>query len=110
MASVTTLGPASAVVHRLLEAWHREVRPTVEADAQFDRLIVLDRELDLASVLLIPLTYEGVLDENFGSSCGFVTLPPDADAAATAAAAEVRRFALDSTKDDIYAEVVTSKI
>merc|ERR1719447_510445 len=36
------------------------------------QLFILERDLDWASCLLSPLTYEGLLDETFGISCGTV--------------------------------------
>ena len=59
----------------------------------------MDRDIDLASILLTQLNYEGVLDENFTVSCGFVTLQSEEPNG------EVQRIMLNSTKDDIYAEV-----
>jgi len=44
---------------------------------EIGHLIILDRDLDWASCLLSPLTYEGLLDETFGISCGTVEFPPD---------------------------------
>lgn len=34
--------------------------------ASIESLIIIDREIDFATVLLIPLTYEGLIDELFG--------------------------------------------
>ena len=58
---------------------------------EIGHLIILDRDMDWyvipskswlnlscrASCLLSPLTYEGLLDETFGISCGTVEFPPD---------------------------------
>ena len=40
--------------------------------SHFGHLFVIDRSIDLASVLLSPVTYEALLDEVFGISCGVV--------------------------------------
>ena len=49
-------------------------RPRATAP-EIGHLIVLDRDVDWTSCLLSPLTYEGLLDETFGISCGTVTFP-----------------------------------
>lgn len=40
-------------------------------------LFLFDRDVDFASVLLTQLTYEGLLDETFGISCGYINFGPD---------------------------------
>ena len=97
--AVMTLGKASTTIHNLLDVWHQEVRPTFPTESEFSHLIIMDRDIDLASILLTQLNYEGVLDENFTVSCGFVTLQSEEPNG------EVQRIMLNSTKDDIYAEV-----
>jgi hypothetical protein len=81
-----------------LESWHNEVRPAFPSEAEFSHLIIIDRNIDLASVLLTQLTYEGVLDENFRIQSGFVYLNIDGTE-------ESQRVMINSNKDDIYAEV-----
>ena len=44
---------------------------------EIGHLVILDRDLDWASCLLSPLTYEGLLDETFGISCGTVEFPTE---------------------------------
>ena len=40
--------------------------------SEIGHLFILERDLDWTSCLLSPLTYEGLLDETFGISCGTV--------------------------------------
>lgn len=96
---VTTLGKKSHQVHSLLELWRKEVQPKFPPDSEFSHLIMIDRDIDLASVLLTQLTYEGVLDENFRIQCGFVSLPGENGMEGT------QRLMINSKKDSIYAEV-----
>ncbi|KAG8187464.1 hypothetical protein JTE90_009533 [Oedothorax gibbosus] len=44
---------------------------------QIDCLLLLDRAVDLVSVLATQLTYEGLLDENFGINNNTIELPPE---------------------------------
>ncbi|XP_042904838.1 vacuolar protein sorting-associated protein 33A [Parasteatoda tepidariorum] len=44
---------------------------------QIDCLLLLDRSVDLVSVLATQLTYEGLLDENFGINNNTIELPPE---------------------------------
>jgi len=41
-------------------------------NSEIGNLFIFERDLDWASCLLSPLTYEGLLDETFGISCGTV--------------------------------------
>jgi len=45
------------------------------AGKEIGNLIIVDRSLDWATVLLSPLTYEALLDESHGIKCGQVELP-----------------------------------
>ena len=90
---VVTLGEKAHKVHNLLEAWRSEIRPSCPADSEFTHLILMDRSADFASVLLTQLTYEGVLDDTFRMRSGFVQLD------------EQTRLMMNSTKDEIYAEI-----
>uniref|UniRef100_A0A671QBU5 Vacuolar protein sorting-associated protein 33A n=1 Tax=Sinocyclocheilus anshuiensis TaxID=1608454 RepID=A0A671QBU5_9TELE len=43
----------------------------------FDTLLLLDRNVDLLTPLATQLTYEGLIDEIFGITNGYVKLPPE---------------------------------
>uniref|UniRef100_A0A3P9BXI0 VPS33A core subunit of CORVET and HOPS complexes n=2 Tax=Haplochromini TaxID=319058 RepID=A0A3P9BXI0_9CICH len=43
----------------------------------FDTLLLLDRNVDLLTPLATQLTYEGLIDEIYGISNGYVKLPPE---------------------------------
>lgn len=96
---VTTLGKKSATVHNLLEAWYSEIQPTCPSQSEFSHLIIMDRDVDLVSPLLVQLTYEGVLDENFKIQSGFFTLNPSGKPE------DVQRLIMNADKDEIYSEV-----
>ena len=42
-----------------------------------DYLILIDRQVDLVSPLLTPLTYEGLIDEMFSIKSGVVRVPAE---------------------------------
>jgi len=44
---------------------------------EIDQLILIDRDVDPITVLLTPLTYEGLIDETFGIENNRVKLPPE---------------------------------
>merc|ERR1719334_2960251 len=44
---------------------------------EIDHLILIDRDVDPITVLLTPLTYEGLIDETFGIENNRVKLPPE---------------------------------
>jgi vacuolar protein sorting-associated protein 33A len=44
---------------------------------EIDTLILIDRQVDMVSPMATQLTYEGLIDEVFGISNGFVYLDPD---------------------------------
>ncbi|XP_023328568.1 vacuolar protein sorting-associated protein 33B isoform X2 [Eurytemora carolleeae] len=48
---------------------------TKQADIGY--IYIFERDIDYASCLLSPLTYEGLLDEVFGISCGTVEFPKE---------------------------------
>uniref|UniRef100_A0A7S4HA49 Uncharacterized protein n=1 Tax=Guillardia theta TaxID=55529 RepID=A0A7S4HA49_GUITH len=49
----------------------------VESELTIDELILVDRELDLVTPMLTPLSYEGLIDEIFGIQHGFAALPSE---------------------------------
>jgi hypothetical protein len=81
-----------------LGTWQSEIQPPFSEESEFNHLIMLDRNIDFASLLLTQLTYEGVLDENLKLKSGFVYLDSDGTEGA-------QRLMLNSTSDEIYAEV-----
>ena len=49
----------------------------VDSELTIDELILVDRELDLVTPMLTPLSYEGLIDEIFGIQHGFAALPSE---------------------------------
>ncbi|XP_056088767.1 vacuolar protein sorting-associated protein 33A [Rhinichthys klamathensis goyatoka] len=52
-------------------AGHAQILPV------FDTLLLLDRNVDLLTPLATQLTYEGLIDEIYGITNGYVKLPPE---------------------------------
>lgn len=74
--TVSYVGRAGETVSEMLEHMNSRVQPLLprESPSEIDRLILLDRSVDLASPLVTPLTYEGLLDDLFGISNNLVNL------------------------------------
>lgn len=64
----------------------------------FDTLILLDRKLDLASMLVTPLTYEGLIDEMFGIDNGYAQIVQDESE-------DSNTLATGDPKDQVYTEL-----
>lgn len=74
-----------------------------------DQLIIMDRSIDLMSVLATQLTYEGLIDEIFGINQSTAHFPPDRftktdDKFTTVSSAEKKSIILNSS-EDLYAEI-----
>lgn len=67
-------GGACVQVVTLLEFYRSELGDPRVATPEAGHLVILDRDVDPAAVLLSQLTYAGVLDETFGIHCGVVEL------------------------------------
>ena len=94
-----------------------------DADSEIDAMFVLDRKVDMVTLMMTPLTYEGLLDEVFGINCGFTMVdanviePPEEDGSGDgkksndtpppeASARRPRTVALPlNDLDSLYAEV-----
>lgn len=72
--------------------------------SRLDALILLDRSVDLASVLSTPLTYEAVLDELMQIHDGFITASPQILRADDSASDVPVPVALNST-DDVFRDI-----
>ena len=46
----------------------------IRTRTEIGHLFIFDRNIDYATTLLSPLTYESLLDETFGITCGSVEL------------------------------------
>ncbi|VDN31508.1 unnamed protein product [Gongylonema pulchrum] len=68
------VGQNSAHVNKLMKKLYGELgEPRSSPDQPVGHLFLLDRSLDLSTVLLTGLTYESMLHDTFGISCGKVT-------------------------------------
>lgn len=73
---VTAIGAnATAVVEMISQKRVESKEKESDLPPEIDRLIVIDRSMDLITPFVVPLTYEGLLDEVAGIDCGVVTIP-----------------------------------
>ncbi|XP_010895608.1 vacuolar protein sorting-associated protein 33A isoform X1 [Esox lucius] len=77
----------------------------------FDSLLLLDRNIDLLTPLATQLTYEGLIDEVYGITNGYVKLPPEKFAAQKKQGeagkdlpTEPKKMQLNSA-EELYAEI-----
>uniref|UniRef100_A0A8C2XAI8 VPS33A core subunit of CORVET and HOPS complexes n=1 Tax=Cyclopterus lumpus TaxID=8103 RepID=A0A8C2XAI8_CYCLU len=76
----------------------------------FDTLLLLDRNVDLLTPLATQLTYEGLIDEIYGITNGYVKLPPEKFAqkkqgeASKDLPTEPKKLQLNSA-EELYAEI-----
>ncbi|XP_039660453.1 vacuolar protein sorting-associated protein 33A [Perca fluviatilis] len=76
----------------------------------FDTLLLLDRNVDLLTPLATQLTYEGLIDEIYGITNGYVKLPPEKFAqkkqgeASKDLPTEPKKMQLNSA-EELYAEI-----
>lgn len=74
------VGENSAQVNRLMKKLYSELgEPRSSPDQPVSHMFLLDRNLDLTTVLLTGLTYESMLHDTFGISCGKVTFGEEVD-------------------------------
>lgn len=73
--NVTAIGSnAIAVVDMILQKRAESNEKESNLPPEIDRLIVIDRNVDLVTPFVFPLTYEGLIDEVMGIECGSSTL------------------------------------
>ncbi|VDM21798.1 unnamed protein product [Wuchereria bancrofti] len=67
------IGENSMYVNKLMKKLHNEFgEPRLSSDQSIDYLFLFDRSLDLPTVFLTGLTYESMVHDTFGISCGKV--------------------------------------
>lgn len=69
-----TQGRFSSQIRTMVDILFDELGSSDKADSEISCMLVVDRDVDYASVLLTPVTYVGLLDEVFGISSGTVEL------------------------------------
>ena len=62
---------------KLEQYFHQYYGKPKHKSGEISHLFIFERDLDWTSCLLSPLTYEGLLDETFGISCGTVEFGPE---------------------------------
>jgi hypothetical protein len=114
-------GVMSKIVWQMMTHFKREQEvagnPIGVLDPEIDTLVLIDRNVDLATPMCTPLTYEGLLDEIVGITHGFITVDADLiadDEAAPGSAASAPPSSSGDKKqvsvplnsnDKLYAEV-----
>jgi hypothetical protein len=69
-----TQGRFSSQIQTMVDMLFDELGSPDKADSEISCMLIVDRDVDYASVLLTPVTYSGLLDEVFGISSGTVEL------------------------------------
>lgn len=101
------IGSASCDVQKILASLKANDEASASSETSFLKAgksgihtaIVFDRNLDLVTPMLTQITYEGMLDETFGISCGMIEFPEEV--AKTKSATKM----LLTNDDPIYKEV-----
>ena len=72
--NIKSIGPAARTVCSKMLRMRMEQFDAEDASAEseIDTLVLIDREVDLVSPLVTPLTYEGLIDELIGISNGYI--------------------------------------
>lgn len=65
-------GNASVIIYDMIERMKKQVKPLIEEVSDIETFIILDRNIDLITPLLIQLSYEGLIDELYGIDNGFL--------------------------------------
>jgi hypothetical protein len=69
-----TQGRFSSQIQTMVDILFDELGSSDRADSEISCMLVVDRDVDYASVLLTPVTYVGLLDEVFGVSSDSIEL------------------------------------
>jgi len=78
-----------------------------EDNSQIDRVLVIDRSIDLLTPLLTQLTYEGLIDEKYGIEHTFTCVPPEKfvnQSRSSEVPTEYKKISLTS-KSALYTEI-----
>ena len=76
--NVIYLGSAACDVQRIHDALpSANSNSPLPAKSAINTAIVFDRVLDLVTPMMTQITYEGMLDETFGISCGMIEFPEE---------------------------------
>ncbi|XP_054710394.1 vacuolar protein sorting-associated protein 33A-like [Uloborus diversus] len=94
-------GKCAKQVYDLMSRLRRELSGREpQTSPQIDSLLLLDRSIDLISVLATQLTYEGLLDEIFGVRNNIVNIPEKSKSAdGQAMPDELKKYELKSSEE-----------
>jgi len=84
---------------KLEKQFHKHFGQYKQSQPDIGSLFVFERDTDWTSCLLSPLTYEGLLDETFGVSCGTVEFGPEVTK--TEASTKLQLSSMDKMFDKI---------
>jgi len=74
--NVIYLGSAACDLKKIHES-HPSVDSSYNSKPAIHTTIVMDRNLDLVTPMMTQITYEGMLDETYGISCGMIEFPEE---------------------------------
>ncbi|XP_075216934.1 vacuolar protein sorting 33B isoform X2 [Lycorma delicatula] len=72
-------GKYSSIVYNMIVNYFDNIGTPDKVESDIGCLVIVDRDIDYASVLLTPGTYTSLLDEVFGVNCGTVEIKMDDD-------------------------------
>lgn len=100
---ILSQGRFSLQIQKMVDILFDELGSPDKPDSEISCMLIVDRDVDYASVLLTPVTYSGLLDEVFGISSGTVEL--DSRAAGTQDGTAKKVSYQLSSNDAIYNEI-----
>eukprot|EP01080_Neovahlkampfia_damariscottae_P012510 gene12510-6258_t len=68
--NIKSKGNLSCIVSGMIKEMNKSTFKLLNETPQFQTLILIDRNIDLITPMLLPLTYEGLIDELFEIQCG----------------------------------------
>lgn len=113
-------GAMSKIIWQMMAHFKREQEvagnPIGVLDPEIDTLVLIDRNVDLATPMCTPLTYEGLLDEILGITHGFITVDadlvaddestPGSNGSAPSSSGDKKQVSVPlNSNDKLYAEV-----
>ncbi|KAF1315959.1 Vacuolar protein sorting-associated protein 33a, partial [Globisporangium splendens] len=106
-------GTMSKMIWEMMAHFKREQEvagnPIGVLDPEIDTLVLIDRNVDLATPMCTPMTYEGLLDEIIGINNGFISVDAELiaeDESANANSNSGKQVSIPlNSNDKLYAEV-----
>ncbi|ELU18869.1 hypothetical protein CAPTEDRAFT_133058 [Capitella teleta] len=74
--NVYGVGKCAQMVEHMAELMFSHVGEPQQVNSEIGSLVLVDRSVDYVTPLLSQVTYEGLLDDMFRISCGYIEFPP----------------------------------